>query len=106
MNETTPANPTPSASHWRNARATDVAGRASIQYSLAFHHLQEARQELHLARLHSSALSPREGERLIAYCEANLAMAEEWIARTLEPKAAILPKDRDPDPGSRGSSAP
>ncbi len=106
MDETTPANPNPSASHWRNARATDIAGRASIQYSLAFHQLQEARQELHLARLQSSTLSPREGERLIARCQANLAIAEEWVARTLEPKTVTSPKDRHPDPGSRKSSDP
>ncbi len=106
MNETTPAKPNPSTSHWRNARATDIAGRASIQYSLAFHQLQEARQELHLARLQSSALSPLEGERLIARCKANLAIAEEWVARTLQPKTDTLPKDRHPDPGSKRSRDP
>jgi hypothetical protein len=87
-----PVNPKPDSSHWRRARPTDIAKNAAIDYSLAFHRLQEARQELYLARLPSSTLSPRERERLIAYCEATLATAERWVARASE----SLAKDAEP----------
>ena len=72
----------PDASYWRNAPVSDVTRRVALDHSLAFHRLQEARQELHQARTKSSTLSPREQARLIAHCEANLALAEQWVART------------------------
>jgi hypothetical protein len=51
-------------------------------YSLAFHRLQEARQELAQARTGFPALSPLERARLVARCEANIAGMERWLARS------------------------
>jgi capsule polysaccharide export protein KpsE/RkpR len=79
----------PDASYWRNVPASEATRRVALDHSLAFHRLQEARQELHQARTKSSTLSPREQARLIAHCEANLALAEQWLARTSEIQAKV-----------------
>lgn len=71
---------------WKTARATKVIGSMALDHSLAFHRLQEARQELHRARSGYPALSPREHARLVACCEANLARAEQWVVRTTGPR--------------------
>jgi hypothetical protein len=51
-------------------------------HSLAFHRLQEARQELAQARTGFPALSPEQRARLVARCEATVAETERWLART------------------------
>jgi hypothetical protein len=51
-------------------------------HSLAFHRLQEARQELAQARSGFPAMLPDDRARLVARCEANVAEIERWLART------------------------
>jgi len=51
-------------------------------HSLAFHRLQEARQELARARSGFPALPPDERARLVARHEANVAEIERWLARS------------------------
>ena len=61
--------------------------RVALDHSLIFHRLQEARQELFDARAGHPTLPPRDRERLVARCEANVARAERWLARTTVPEA-------------------
>ena len=75
---------------WKRVPDQDVTRSVGLDHSLAFHRLQEARQELHLARSGLPALSPDQRARLVAYCEARLAQAEQWVARTSGPKAEII----------------
>jgi hypothetical protein len=51
-------------------------------HSLAFHRLQEARQELARVRAGFPAMPPDERARLVARHEANIAEIERWLART------------------------
>ncbi len=51
-------------------------------HSLAFHRLQEARQELAQARSGFPAMPAGERARLVARYEANIAEMERWLART------------------------
>jgi len=51
-------------------------------HSLAFHRLQEARQELAQARSGFPAMPADKRARLIARHEANIAEMERWLART------------------------
>jgi hypothetical protein len=76
---------------WKSALVTKGAGPAALEHSLAFHRLQEARQELHQARLEIAPLSPRDRARVLAHLEANVASAEQWLARTSESKMMIAP---------------
>jgi hypothetical protein len=56
--------------------------RFALDYSLGFHRLQEARQELFQARMGFLKLPARDRARLVAQCEAAVASAERWLART------------------------
>jgi len=76
---------------WKTAPATEVLGAVSLEQSLAFHRLQEAREELHRARSGFSSLSPQQHAKMIAYFEANLAKATEWLARTSAPQKIVPP---------------
>ena len=68
--------------YWRSVQAIEIAGLMALDRSLAFHRLQEARQELHRARTELAELSVRERAGLVALCQVNLARAEQWVART------------------------
>jgi hypothetical protein len=68
--------------YWRSVQAVEIAGLMALDRSLAFHRLQEARQELHRARTEFAELSVRERAGLVALCQVNLARAEQWVART------------------------
>jgi hypothetical protein len=68
--------------YWRSVQAVEIAGLMALDRSLAFHRLQEARQELHRARTEFAELSGRERAGLVALCQVNLARAEQWVART------------------------
>jgi hypothetical protein len=63
----------------------------AADYSLAFHRLQEARQELAQARSGLPAMLPRDRARLLARCEANLAQMEQWLARASGNGPAVAP---------------
>jgi hypothetical protein len=76
---------------WKSALVSKGAGPAALEHSLAFHRLQEARHELHQARLGFATLSPRDRARVLAHLEANVASAEQWLARTSESKTMIAP---------------
>jgi len=93
MTNAQPPIPKQDAAYWRNAPVSEATRRVALDHSLAFHRLQEARQELHQARMKSATLPPREFARLIAQCEADLAMAEQWVARTSETQAKISADD-------------
>ena len=54
----------------------------AADHSLAFHRLQEARQELAQARTGFPAMPPDDRARLVARHEANIAAIELWVART------------------------
>jgi hypothetical protein len=54
----------------------------AADHSLAFHRLQEARQELAQARSRFPAMRPRDHARLLARCEANVAEMQRWLARS------------------------
>jgi hypothetical protein len=68
--------------YWRSVQAVEIAGLMALDRSLAFHRLQEARQELHRARTEFVELSVGERAGLVALCQVNLARAEQWVART------------------------
>ena len=53
-----------------------------LDHSLAFHRLQEARQELAQARSGFPAMLPGDRARLVARCEANVTRMKRWLART------------------------
>jgi hypothetical protein len=67
--------------YWKVASTQEFAQPVAIDYSLAFHCLQEARRELHQARSGLPNLSVGERARLVAYYEGNLARAALWVAR-------------------------
>jgi hypothetical protein len=67
--------------YWKVVSAKDVTQPLAIDYSLAFHCLQEARRELHHARSGLPNLTVGERARLVAYYEGNLARATLWVAR-------------------------
>ena len=77
-------------SYWKAVHAAEVTAPVALDYSLAFHCLQEARQELHHARSAIPTLPLRERESLLARCLANLARAEQWVARS-GPKTMMPP---------------
>jgi division protein CdvB (Snf7/Vps24/ESCRT-III family) len=60
----------------------------ALDRSLAFHRLQEARQELFEARSMSSVLSAGARARMVARCEAALANTEQWLARSSMPQGS------------------
>jgi hypothetical protein len=91
--------------HWKNVQGAEATGPVALDHSLAFHRLQEARQELYRVCAGFPALSSLQRERLKAHCLANLARAEVWVARTLGPETMISPppppqKTSPPQPSS------
>ena len=76
---------------WRTAPAAGMLGTVSLEHSLAFHRLQEAREELHRARSGFSSLSPQQRAKMVAYFEANLVKAAEWLARTSASEKIVPP---------------
>jgi hypothetical protein len=62
--------------------AERIMAQPAADHSLAFHRLQEARQELAQARSGFPAMPPRDRARLLAHCEANVAEMKRWLART------------------------
>jgi hypothetical protein len=60
-------------------------------HSLAFHRLQEARQELAQARSGFPSMPPGERARLVARHEANIAAIERWVARTSGSDEGLTP---------------
>ena len=88
--------------HWKTVQGTEATGAVAFDHSLAFHRLQEARQELHRACSEFPALSSSDREKLKAHCLANLARAEVWVARTLGSERMISPPpplpERSPPP--------
>ena len=67
--------------YWKAALPKEFLQPVAIDYSLAFHCLQEARRELHHARSGLPNLSVGDRARLVAYYEGNLARATLWVAR-------------------------
>jgi len=76
--------------YWKSVQAVEIAGLMALDRSLAFHRLQEARQELHRARTEFAELSVCERAGLVALCQTNLARAEQWVARTSGTETAIV----------------
>ena len=83
--------------YWKSVQAVEIAGLMALDRSLAFHRLQEARQELHRARTAFGELSVRERAGLVALCQTNLARAEQWVARTSGTEKAIAPAVLTPE---------
>jgi hypothetical protein len=65
----------------------------AVDHSLAFHRLQEARQELAQARSGFPAMLPRDRARLVARCEANVTRMKRWLARTSGVDVRSLPPE-------------
>lgn len=63
----------------------------AADHSLAFHRLQEARQELAQVRSGFPAMPPGDRARLLACCEASLAEIERWLARSSGTAERSLP---------------
>ena len=59
-----------------------IMAQPAADHSLAFHRLQEARQELAQARSGFPAMLPRDRARLLARCEANVAQMKRWLDRS------------------------
>jgi len=83
--------------YWKSVQAIEIAGLMALDRSLAFHRLQEARQELHRARTEFAELSVRERDGLVALCQTNLARAEQWVARTSGTEKVIAPAVLPPE---------
>jgi hypothetical protein len=77
--------------YWKKTRSIEIARPMALDHSLAFHRLQEAREELHRARTGFPALSADERAQLVAHCEANLAMVEQWVVRASAPALMTTP---------------
>lgn len=76
---------------WKRAGTAENARPMALDHSLAFHRLQEAREELHRARTGFPTLTAGERAQLVAYCEASLAKAEQWVVRASAPVLMISP---------------
>jgi hypothetical protein len=77
--------------YWKRSGSAEIARPMALDHSLAFHRLQEARQELHRARTGLPALSADERAQLVAYCEASLTNAEQWLVRASAPAPMTAP---------------